>query len=236
MSQDISKHILVVEDEKSLGLLLKENLRNIGYRVKLCYDGEEGWQAFDTERFDLCLFDINMPKKNGYELAELVRQKNNEVPIVFLTANTEEADKLHGYEIGADEYITKPFSMNELNARIKAVLKRSRPMAEQHLGISESYQAGKSTFDIANHIVYIAGEEKKLSGTEISLLKLFLKNTNQLIPRNKILLQIWGRDDFYTARNLDVYINKLRKILKADEHLEIVNIHGAGFKLNEKSM
>jgi len=229
-------HVLVVDDELSIGALLKENLRLSGFSVKLCKDGEEGWRSFDKERFDICILDVNMPKKNGYELAELIRKKDALTPIIFLTANTDEEDKLKGFEIGADEYMTKPFSTNELVARMKAILKRTKGNNVSILAMEEVFVVGNTKIDTSNHVVFVNNEvEKKISSTESNLLKLFIQNKNMLLSRNAILLSIWGRDDFYTARNLDVYINKLRKIIKDDISLEITNIHGSGFKLVENS-
>jgi DNA-binding response OmpR family regulator len=236
MEQDALPHVLVVDDELSLGALLKENLRLSGFSVKLCKDGEEGWIAFDKERFDICILDVNMPKRNGYELAEIIRKKDAQTPIIFLTANTDEEDKLKGFEIGADEYITKPFSTNELVARMKAILKRTKGINTSSLAKEEVFIIGNTKIDTSNHLVLVNNEvEKKISSTESNLLKLFIENKNMLLSRNAILLSIWGRDDFYTARNLDVYINKLRKIIKDDICLEITNIHGSGFKLVENS-
>ena len=157
-------------------------------------------------------------------------------PIIFLTANTDEEDKLKGFEIGADEYITKPFSTNELVARMKAILKRTKGNNSTILAKEEVFLVGNTKIDTSNHVVLVNNEvEKKISSTESNLLKLFIENKNMLLSRNAILLSVWGRDDFYTARNLDVYINKLRKIIKDDICLEIANIHGSGFKLVENS-
>jgi len=236
MELETLPHVLIVDDELSLGALLKENLKLSGFTVKLYKDGDEGWRAFDKERFDICILDVNMPKKNGYELAELIRKKDALTPIIFLTANTDEEDKLKGFEIGADEYITKPFSTNELVARMKAILKRTKGFNASVLAKEEVFEIGNTRIDTSNHVVLINSEiEKKISSTESNLLKLFIENKNKLLSRNAILLSIWGRDDFYTARNLDVYINKLRKILKDDICLEIANIHGSGFKLVENT-
>jgi len=226
-------HLLIVEDEQALGLLLKENLKSKGYTVKLCKDGEEGWSTFKTERFDLCILDVNMPKMNGFDLAKNIREKNPVVPIIFLTANTSQDDKIKGFEFGGDEYITKPFSMEELIARMKAILKRTQYAQVPLVSEDEVYEAGNVKLDFTNHKLFVNQEEKRISTTEGQLLKLFISNKNNLLSRNSILLAIWGRDDYYTARNLDVYINKLRKLIKEDLSLQIVNIHGSGFKLAE---
>lgn len=236
MNKPVQPHLLLVEDEGTLGHLLKENLKLADFTVKLCKDGEEGWHAFQTERFDLCIFDINMPKMNGFELAEKVREKNQHTPILFLTANSTEEDKLKGFEIGADEYITKPFSTQELIARIRAILKRYTFKTETVLAAKEEMMSvGKTTIDLTNNLLTIDNEKKKISNTEGELLKIFIKNKNQLVPRSNILLHVWGRDDFYTARNLDVYINKIRKLLREDTSVEITNVHGSGFKLTENA-
>ncbi len=233
MQKEIIPHLLLVEDESSLGFLLRENLKLAGFNVKFCKDGEEGWETFRTEKFDLCILDVNMPKKNGYELAKDIRSINPYVPIIFLTANSAEEDRLKGFELGADEYMIKPFSTHELIARIKAILKRAQYAPPVINPKEDVYRAGNMEVDFINHIIKLNDSEKRISTTEAELLKLFINNKNNLLTRNTILINVWGRDDYYTARNLDVYINKLRKILKEDPQLEIINIHGAGFKLVE---
>jgi DNA-binding response OmpR family regulator len=232
MSRAIQPHILLVEDETSLGFLMKETLRLENYTVRLCKDGEEGLNSFMNERFDLCIFDVNMPKLSGFELAKKVREKDQHIPVVFLTANSSESDKLQGFAIGADEYITKPFSTLELLARIKAVLKRSTARPETELAAKdEVISIGNTTIDIVNNTLIVNGTHKKMSNTEGTLLKLLIVNKNALLPRANMLLHVWGRNDFYTARNLDVYINKVRKLIKEDETIGIENVHGSGFKL-----
>jgi DNA-binding response OmpR family regulator len=226
-------HILIVEDEQALGILLKENLTAKGFTIKLCKDGLEGWNTFKTERFDLCILDVNMPKMNGFELAQHIREKNDVVPIIFLTANSAHDDKIKGFDYGADEYITKPFNLEELVARMKAILKRTQYAPQKVASIDEVFELGGVVLDFTNHKLKVLGIDKRISTTEAQLLKLFITNKNNLLSRNAILLNVWGRDDYYTARNLDVYINKLRKLIKEDETIEIVNIHGAGFKLAE---
>lgn len=236
MAQESLPHILVVEDDITLATLLKENLKLNAFTTRLCKDGEEAWQIYQKERFDLCLLDVNMPKKNGFELARLIREQDAFTPLVFLTANSSEEDKLKGFGLGADEYITKPFSTQELLARIKAILKRSSVVKPEIVLKEEVYELVGMKIDIPNHLVmYSNGNEKRISGTEAELLKLFVKNRNVLLTRNSLLLSVWGRDDFYTARNLDVYINKLRKLLKDEPNLEIINVHGSGFKLVENT-
>jgi DNA-binding response OmpR family regulator len=233
MTKERISHILLVEDETSLGFLLKENLKLAGFRIRLCKDGQEGWETFKTERFDICVLDVNMPKKDGFTLAKEIREVNQYVPIIFLTANSTEEDKLKGFELGCDEYITKPFSTQELIARIKAILKRTLNVQPELAEKNDIVSIGNVTIDFTNQLFRINTQEKRISTTESELLKLFVKHKNSLLTRNTILLNVWGRDDFYTARNLDVYINKLRKLLKEDPTLEIVNIHGSGFKLAE---
>ncbi len=236
MEKEQLPHLLLVEDESSLGFLLKENLKLAGFNVHFCKDGEEGWETFRSEKFDLCILDVNMPKKNGYELATEIRKMNEHVPVIFLTANSAEEDRLKGFELGADEYIVKPFSTYELIARIKAILKRTQYAPPVVNPKEEIMKAGNIEVDIINHIIRFGDSEKHISVTEAGLLKLFIDNKNNLLNRNSILINVWGRDDYYTARNLDVYINKLRKMLKDEPSVEIVNVHGAGFKLVEKEL
>jgi two-component system OmpR family response regulator len=232
MTKAIQTHILLAEDETSLGFLMKETLRLEDYSVRLCKDGEEGLNSFMNERFDLCIFDVNMPKLSGFELAKKVREKDQHIPIIFLTANSSESDKLQGFSIGADEYITKPFSTPELLARIKAVLKRSSARPEKDLAAKEEViNIGNTSIDTVNNTLIVNGTQKKMSNTEAMLLKLLIVNKNALLPRANMLLHVWGRNDFYTARNLDVYINKVRKLIKEDESISIENVHGSGFKL-----
>jgi two-component system, OmpR family, response regulator len=232
MTKAIQTHILLAEDETSLGFLMKETLRLEDYSVRLCKDGEEGLNSFMNERFDLCIFDVNMPKLSGFELAKKVREKDQHIPIIFLTANSSESDKLQGFSIGADEYITKPFSTPELLARIKAVLKRSSARPETDLAAKEEViNIGNTSIDTVNNTLIVNGTQKKMSNTEAMLLKLLIVNKNALLPRANMLLHVWGRNDFYTARNLDVYINKVRKLIKEDESISIENVHGSGFKL-----
>ncbi|MFI5220884.1 MAG: response regulator transcription factor [Bacteroidia bacterium] len=226
-------NILIAEDESSLGFLLKEHLRLAGFTMHLCKDGEDGWEVFQHEKFDLCVLDVNMPKKDGFQLARDIRNIDQSVPIIFLTANSAEEDKLKGFEIGADEYITKPFSVNEFIARIKAILKRTQN--NQHSLSREDVivKAGNYEIDVSNHTLKVKDKTIRISSTEAGLFKILILNKNNVVARNSILLEVWGRADNFTARNLDVYINRLRRILKEDSSIEIVNIHGAGFKLAE---
>ena len=169
---------------------------------------------------------------SGFELAKNIRNKDQHIPIVFLTANSTEADKLEGFNIGADEYITKPFSTPEFLARVKAILKRSHNKPETDFAAKEEKIAiGNTTVDLVNNTILVNGNEKRISNTEGILIKLLAINKNALIPRANMLLHVWGRNDFYTARNLDVYINKVRKLIKEDETISIENVHGSGFKL-----
>ncbi len=236
MNQEKLPHILIAEDDITLANLLRENLKLSGFTTQMAKDGMEAFEAFKREKFDLILLDVNMPKRNGFELGRLIREEDAFTPLVFLTANSKEDDKLKGFQLGADEYITKPFSTQELVARIRAILKRSTQVMPDILVKEEVYDLAGMHIDIPNHIITFGSEEKKISSTECELLKLFVKNKGQLLSRNSLLLSVWGRDDFYTARNLDVYINKLRKVLKMNPQVEIVNVHGSGFKLVENQL
>lgn len=233
MNQEKLPHILIAEDDITLANLLRENLKLSGFTTQMAKDGLEALEIFRTEKFDLVLLDVNMPKKNGFEVGRLIREMDEFTPLVFLTANSKEDDKLRGFTLGADEYITKPFSTQELVARVRAILKRATQVIPELMVKEEVYELAGMQIDIPNHVIYYGADEKRISSTECDLLRLFVKNKNQLLTRNSLLLTIWGRDDFYTARNLDVYINKLRKLLKMNPQVEIINIHGSGFKLIE---
>lgn len=222
--------ILLCEDDENLGMLLREYLLAKGYDAELCTDGEAGFDAFIHGKYNLCVFDVMMPKKDGFTLAREIREINQEVPIVFLTAKTLKDDILEGFKIGADDYLTKPFSMEELTFRIEAILRRTRtkPVREQTV-----YKIGRYTFDtLKQTLVHTGGSEKKLTTKECELLGLLCANANDVLQRDYALKSIWVDDNYFNARSMDVYITKLRKLLKEDyPEVEIINIHGKGYKL-----
>jgi DNA-binding response OmpR family regulator len=221
--------ILLAEDDPNLGLLTQEYLIAKGYDVKLAKDGNEGLDVFLSESFDFCILDVMMPKKDGFSLAKEIRTKSPNIPLVFLTAKSMTEDTIKGFELGADDYITKPFSMEELLVRIKAIMKRVTK-ADKEDEKSE-FSIGKYTFVPNQHELSLNGETQKLTTKESDLLALFCKNQNQTVSRSFALKLIWGDDSYFNARSMDVYITKLRKYLKADPNIQIMNLHGEGFKL-----
>lgn len=221
--------ILLAEDDPNLGLLTQEYLIAKGYDVKLAKDGNEGLDVFLSESFDFCILDVMMPKKDGFSLAKEIRTKSPNIPLVFLTAKSMTEDTIKGFELGADDYITKPFSMEELLVRIKAIMKRVTK-ADKEDEKSE-FLIGKYTFVPNQHELSLNGETQKLTTKESDLLALFCKNQNQTVSRSFALKLIWGDDSYFNARSMDVYITKLRKYLKADPNIQIMNLHGEGFKL-----
>lgn len=227
---DERQKILLCEDDENLGMLLREYLLAKGYNAELCNDGEAGFDAFLHNKYDLCVFDVMMPKKDGFTLAREIREINQDVPIVFLTAKTLKDDILEGFKIGADDYLTKPFSMEELTFRIEAILRRTRtkPSREQTV-----YRIGNYTFDtLKQTLSHTGGTEKKLTTKECELLALLCANANDVLQRDYALKCIWVDDNYFNARSMDVYITKLRKLLKEDlPEVEIINIHGKGYKL-----
>lgn len=229
---DDQMHILLCEDDENLGMLLREYLQAKGYDTVLCQDGDEGFKSFLHNKFDLCVLDVMMPKKDGFTLAKDIRQVNAEVPIIFLTAKTLKADILNGFKIGGDDYITKPFSMEELVFRIEAILRRVHGKKSVE---KTSYQIGKFTFDTQKQTLKITinGEEQttKLTTKESDLLKLLCEHANEILQRDFALRTIWVDDNYFNARSMDVYITKLRKHLRPDPDVEIINIHGKGYKL-----
>jgi DNA-binding response OmpR family regulator len=220
--------ILLVEDDMSLGFIVSDQLRAEGYDVSLCSDGAEGFKRFNAELFHLCIFDVMMPKKDGFTLAREVRQINKEIPILFLTAKSMTADKVEGFNSGGDDYLTKPFSTEELSVRVKALLKRVNLDTEASDGIEV---IGKYTFDTLNYTLTGPDFEKKLTKKEAQILKMLCQFKNQVATREVILNGIWGHDDYFAGRSLDVFMTKLRKYLENDPNVEINNIHGIGFKL-----
>lgn len=221
-------NILLCEDDENLGMLLREYLQAKGYNAELCPDGDAGYKSFIKGKFDICVLDIMMPKKDGFTLAKEIRSANSEVPIMFLTAKTLKEDILEGFKIGADDYITKPFSMEELTLRIEAILRRVRGKKSKEVS---SYQIGRFVFDTKKQILSIGTKSTKLTTKESELLSLLCSHQNEILQRDFALKSIWVDDNYFNARSMDVYITKLRKHLKDDETVEIINIHGKGYKL-----
>ena len=220
--------VLLNEDDENLGMLLREYLQAKGYDTELYGDGEAGYKAFMKEKFDICVFDVMMPRKDGFTLAKEIRQTNQDVPIIFLTAKTLKEDILEGFKIGADDYLTKPFSMEELTFRMEAILRRVKGKKTRDRTL---YRIGSFTFDTQKQILSREGESVKLTTKESELLGLLCAHANEILQRDYALKTIWIDDNYFNARSMDVYITKLRKHLKADENVEIINIHGKGYKL-----
>ena len=220
--------ILLCEDDENLGMLLREYLQAKGYRAELCADGEAGYKAFLKGKFDICVLDVMMPVKDGFTLAQEIRAVNTEIPIIFLTAKALKEDILEGFKIGADDYITKPFSMEELVFRIEAVLRRVCGKKSKE---NTQYKIGCFQFDTQKQLLSINGEQTKLTTKESELLGLLCAHANEILQRDFALKTIWIDDNYFNARSMDVYITKLRKHLKADPSIEIINIHGKGYKL-----
>ena len=228
IDMDEKLRILLCEDDENLGMLLREYLQAKGYIADLFPDGDAGYKAFLKNKYDICVFDVMMPKKDGFTLAQEVRNANAEIPIIFLTAKTLKEDILEGFKLGADDYITKPFSMEELTFRVEAILRRVRGKKNRETNV---YKIGKFTFDIQKQILAINGEQTKLTTKESELLSLLCSHANDVLNRDFALKTIWIDDNYFNARSMDVYITKLRKHLKDDPAIEIINIHGKGYKL-----
>ena len=235
-----NNRILLVEDDQNFGDVLRSYLEMHDYHVTLATDGMAGLESYKNGEFDLCIFDVMMPKKDGFTLAKEIREMDGEMPIIFLTAKTMKNDVLQGFKIGADDYITKPFNSEELLYRIQAILKRSQQKADPREEIKE-FNIGRFHFNYPLRILTFnndesGGEEKeKLSPKEAQLLKMFCMYMNDILPRSEALTKIWGEDNYFTARSMDVFVTKLRKYLKSDSNIEIVNIHGNGFQLLVRS-
>ena len=223
--------LLVAEDDPNLGTILKAYLTQKGYTVLWTKDGDEALNVFDEGDIDACILDVMMPAKDGFTVAKEIRRADKKVPIIFLTAKNLEEDKLKGFEVGADDYITKPFSMEELLARLNATMRRS--FNEERID-KNVFKIGNFTFDYTHQTLTLGEEVQRLTAKESDLLKIFAVNFNQLVDRNTTLERIWKDDSYFAARSMDVYITKLRKYLKADPSVEIVIVHGVGFKLTHK--
>jgi two-component system OmpR family response regulator len=220
-------HILVAEDDENLGTLLNTFLKNKGFSTVLARDGKEAFDRFTSEKFDFCIFDVMMPKMDGFTLAKEIRELDKRIPILFLTAKAMKDDKLQGFDAGADDYLTKPFAMEELLARINAILRR----VDQKTGSeADFYMLGAIKYEPELRILHLQEGEKKLTTKENQLLELLVKNENDILDRQATLRAVWGDDNYFNGRSMDVYIAKLRKLLREEERIEIMNIHGKGFK------
>ncbi len=222
--------LLVVEDDPNLGTILAEYLRAKDYDVKLCVDGQEGFDAFTKKEYDLVISDVMMPRKDGFTMASEIRKLNRKIPIIFLTAKSMKEDTIEGFKLGADDYITKPFSMEELLLRISAILRRTKSDVLEDEG-TKDLQVGVFVFNPNERTLINDGVSEKLTSKESQLLKLLAQNKNEVLEREFALKAIWGDDSYFNSRSMDVYITKLRKYLRPDTNLEIINVHGKGFKL-----
>lgn len=220
--------LLLAEDDLNLGELLSSFLKSKGYEVDLVRNGKEAFSLFNEKKFDFCVFDVMMPEMDGFTLAKEIRELDKKVPILFLTAKSMKEDKLQGFAIGADDYLTKPFSMEELLARIAAISRRTDQTEETN---SEEFLVGGIKYEPTYRLLHLKDGEKKLTTKENQLLHLLIKNKNEILDRQATLRAIWGDDNYFNGRSMDVYIAKIRKLLKEDENVEIMNVHGKGFKL-----
>jgi DNA-binding response OmpR family regulator len=221
--------VLLAEDDTSLAFVIKDNLEEAGYEVTWCEDGEQAWQQFQKNSFDICLLDVMMPVKDGFTVAKKIRQKSDVVPVLFLTARSMEQDKLDGFKSGADDYITKPFSMRELLMRMDVFLRRTKKM---HFEKAHEFTVGRMRFSFADLKIYDGDKVISLTQREADLLNFFCLHTNKVLKREEVLLSVWGKDDYFLGRSMDVFITKLRKHFKEDPSVMLETIHGIGFRLN----
>lgn len=224
-------HILYVEDDEVLSFVTKDNLELNGYKVTHAKDGEEAVKFFREGTYDLCLVDVMLPQKDGFTVAEEIRSRHSEIPIIFLTAKSLKEDRIKGLKIGADDYITKPFSIEELILKIKIFLKRKYVTGEV---TSLVLKAGEYVLDYDNLTLKLNEDSCQMTKKEADLLKMLIDNKNKIVERSVILERIWGENDYFMGRSMDVFISRLRKYLKDDKTINIENIHGVGFRLNEK--
>ncbi|QNK62606.1 response regulator transcription factor [Pedobacter sp. PAMC26386] len=227
------KKILLVEDDPNLGMLLQDYLQLKGkFDVVLCVDGEEGLRTFNKQTFDLCILDVMMPKKDGFALGKEIRKINENIPIIFATAKAMMEDKASAYDLGGDDYITKPFRIEELLLRINALLKRVTAKETKVMEpVQSQFQIGSYTFDYTTQLIQHNGQQQKLSTKEAELLQLLCLKQNAVLTREEALLSIWHDDNYFNGRSMDVFLSKLRKYLKEDPKVEILNVHGKGYKL-----
>ena len=221
--------VLLAEDDMSLGYVIKDNLQDAGYEVVLCPDGQTAIEKFDKTQYDICLLDVMMPNKDGFTVARKIRQLSDMVPILFLTAKSMEEDKIKGFLTGADDYITKPFSMQELLLRMDVFIRRSRKL---HADSVQEYSIGQMKFSYTDLKLHTAAETFTLTQKEADLLKFLCEHANHILKRDEVLLNVWGKDDYFLGRSMDVFMTKLRKYFKADPNIILETIHGVGFRFN----
>ncbi len=222
--------ILLAEDDPNLGTILKAYLEAKGFPTRLCKNGQDAYDAFLKEAFQFCILDVMMPVKDGFTLAKEIRRIDKKTPILFLTAKAMQEDIIEGLKIGADDYITKPFSMEELLLRINAIYRRTNPGQSGDTD-KTFFQIGQYSFDFSRQLLKLGNFEVKLTSKEAQLLKMLCDRTNDVLDRSEALNKIWLDDNYFNARSMDVYIAKLRKYLKDDPEVELINVHGKGFKL-----
>lgn len=232
-TQKSTARILLVEDDANLSFVIKDNLQKRGYQIIHARDGREALEKVKGSTFDLILLDVMLPYVDGLTVAERVREHNKMIPIVFVSAKSMTEDKLAGFRIGADDYVTKPFNLDELDYKIKVFLRRSQIPATLPAE-SSKYTIGRYVFDFSNLTLTLDHHEDNLTLREGEVLAMLCQKKNQVIPRSEMLKQIWGSDDYFLGRSLDVFISRLRKYLKNDPNVAIINIHGVGFKLKVK--
>lgn len=222
--------VLLAEDDKNLGNVLKSYLEVKGYETTLCVNGQEAYNAYEKGGYGFCIVDVMMPVKDGFTLVEEIRETDKTIPILFLTAKSMQEDKLKGFDLGADDYLTKPFSMEELLVRMQAILRRARERRGSEIQ-NNVFKVGEYIFDFNRQLLKINDKEQKLTSKESALLRLLAMNLNEVLDRSYALKEIWNDDSYFNARSMDVYITKLRKFLKEDPNVELINVHGIGFKL-----
>ncbi len=226
--------LLLVEDDDALRFIVKDNLEQNGYYVDIAENGQEAIELFDGNDYHLIILDVMLPKIDGFKVAEYIRKNNEQVPVIFLTARSMTEDKITGLSIGGDDYISKPFSMEELLLKIKIFLKRSNTLPSESLNHNNSKRIGKFLFYPDELSLTLGDETRKLTIKEMELIKFFSENINRVLNRNEILERVWGSNDYFLGRSLDVFISRLRKYFKADPNIKIVNLHGIGFRFSIK--
>lgn len=226
----MKRSVLLLEDDQNLGMILQEHLEMNGFTVRLCANGEDGLKAYRAGAFDLCLVDVMMPRKDGFSFARELRQHDTALPLIFLTARAMKEDRIEGFTIGADDYVTKPFSMEELLLRIQAILKRSGK-GPKAAPLRDTFSIGTYTFHYPTRVLERQGKRRKLTTREADLLRLLCANVNATLDRSAALTELWGEDSHFNSRSMDVFVSRLRKYLKDDRAVEILNVHGQGVKL-----